>query len=505
MRAAALLACAHAFAPPRRPKLRLHSVRAEPEPSRLAAALKPARGPLDKEIAAVALPAMLSLAVFPVVGMVDTFFVGRMGSALSLAGQGAANAAFNFCFFVLAVVPTLTAPRVARAAARGDDEAVRTTARESLWIAGAVGLCGTIALVGWPRYFLKLVLPANAPALAPAARYLRYRALGYLPALLSSTCFAAFRGLLDTATPLRISLFYNALNAVLDPILIFGCGLGVAGAALATALAESVGCLMYLSQLSKRIGGRKLLPTFWRRPPARATVKALAAGAAAMQVRQIALNAAFGAATRSAQAMDASGVQAAAYSISQQLWLLAGVALFALQSSAAALVPAVLGKGDNDDARAVADRCLGWGLFAGVGLGLVQIACLPLVRCFSPLPEVRAAARTPAFLSALAQPVNGVAFVAEGVLLGLGAFRFLAAQTAVGAAAMMACLSRAKTLSQVIYAIYWFNGIQAVLALVHHIRLSPLARRTPASPSDCAVVSVDGGRPDLVCVVDDEE
>ena len=242
-------------------------------------------------------------------------------------------------------------------------------------------------------------------------------------------------------------------------------------------------------------------------------VKALAAGAAAMQVRQIALNAAFGAATRSAQAMDASGVKAAAYSISQQLWLLAGVALFALQSSAAALVPAALGKGDNDDdnidatnaARAVADRCLGWGLFAGTALGLLQIACLPLVRCFSPLPEVRAAARTPAFLSALAQPVNGVAFVAEGVLLGLGAFRFLAAQTAVGAFAMMLFLSRAETLSQVIYAIYWFNGIQAVLALFHHARLSPLAKRTPASPSDCAVVSVDGGRPDLVCVVDDEE
>ena len=144
--------------------------------------------------------------------------------------------------------------------------------------------------------------------------------------------------------------------------------------------------------------------------------------------------------------------------LSQQLWLLAGVALFALQSSAAALVPAALGKGDtNDDdadatdaARRVADRCMGWGLFAGVGLGLLQIACLPLVRCFSPLPEVRAAARTPAFLSALAQPVNGVAFVAEGVLLGLGAFRFLAAQTAVGALAMMAFLSRAKTLSQVL-------------------------------------------------------
>mgnify|MGYP001250860531 CR=1 FL=1 len=175
----ALLACTAAYAPPRRHNLRLRSVRAveasqplaEPsQPSRLAAALRPTKGPLDADIAAVALPAMLSLVVFPVVGMVDTFFIGRMGSAIALAGQGAANAAFNFCFFVLAVVPTLTAPRVARAAARGDQEAVRATARESLWIAGAVGLCGTLALVGWPRYFLRLVLPQNAPAMAPAAR-----------------------------------------------------------------------------------------------------------------------------------------------------------------------------------------------------------------------------------------------------------------------------------------------------------------------------------------------
>ena len=218
---------------------------------------------------------MLSLALFPVVGMVDTFFVGRMGSALSLAGQGAANAAFNFCFFVLAVVPTLTAPRVARASARGDDEAVRTTARESLWIAGAVGLCGTIALVGWPRYFLKLVLPANAPALAPAARYLRYRALGYLPALLSSTCFAAFRGLLDTATPLRISLFYNALNAVLDPILIFGCGLGVAGAALATLLEAGLGFTADFDKPSGFVGMEPTLAQKADGPPRRRLVQVL--------------------------------------------------------------------------------------------------------------------------------------------------------------------------------------------------------------------------------------
>ena len=57
-----------------------------------------------------------------------------------------------------------------------------------------------------------------------------------------------------------------------------------------------------------------------------------------MQVRQIALNAAFGAATRSAQAMDATGAKADRL-LDQPPWLLAGVALFALQSSAAATLP----------------------------------------------------------------------------------------------------------------------------------------------------------------------
>ena len=61
--------------------------------SRLAEALSPRFSALDGRIAAVAVPAIFSLVVFPLVGMVDTFFVGRMGSALSLAGQGAANAA----------------------------------------------------------------------------------------------------------------------------------------------------------------------------------------------------------------------------------------------------------------------------------------------------------------------------------------------------------------------------------------------------------------------------
>ena len=278
--------------------------------SRLAEALSPRFSALDGRIAAVAVPAIFSLVVFPLVGMVDTFFVGRMGDAISLAGMGARNAAYSAVFFVLAVVPTLTAPKVARAKGRGDDEGLRRAVRDSLWVSGVTGLLGTICLCGFPVQFLEaIVLPQGAPAVQPAVDYLRLRALGFLPALLSSTCFAAYRGLLDTRTPLRISLAYNALNAVLDPLLIFPAGLGVAGAALATAASELAGCLVYLELLSRRVGGPRLARSFWRRAPTKKALAALATGGAAMQARQLALNGAFASAARATQAMDATGVQ----------------------------------------------------------------------------------------------------------------------------------------------------------------------------------------------------
>ena len=50
---------------------------------------------LDKRILGLALPAMLNLAILPLVGAADTFWVGRMGDAQALAGQGAANQVFS--------------------------------------------------------------------------------------------------------------------------------------------------------------------------------------------------------------------------------------------------------------------------------------------------------------------------------------------------------------------------------------------------------------------------
>lgn len=57
---------------------------------------------LDRRIAGIALPSAINLLIFPLVSLVDTYWVGQMGDALALAGQGAANQVFSSIFWVIA-------------------------------------------------------------------------------------------------------------------------------------------------------------------------------------------------------------------------------------------------------------------------------------------------------------------------------------------------------------------------------------------------------------------
>ena len=142
-------------------------------------------------------------------GAVDTFWVGRMGNALALAGQGAANQVFNAFFFVVGFVPKVTVPLVAKAFAAGDAKGAADRTCDSLFVACVVGALGTALLVGAPQLVLRTVIPPDALAAPLATRYLRLRALSIVPAAFSAVAFAAFRGTLDATTPLRVSVASN--------------------------------------------------------------------------------------------------------------------------------------------------------------------------------------------------------------------------------------------------------------------------------------------------------
>lgn len=326
-----------------------------------------------------------------------------------------------------------------------------------------------------------------------AIPYLRLRALGLVPALFASTGFAAYRGLLNTVTPLKVSLTTNILNMILDPLFIFGLGgraggsscvmlsflakgLGPSGAAAATSIAELTSALIYLRLLVRR----KLVR--WSRlfrPPSLNSLLPLIQGGLAMLMRQLILNVAFVSAARRAQILDPTGVSAAAYGITMQIYSLGVVMHLGIQGTAAALVPSARATGGNDAARTVADRIFAWGTLLGIVLACGQYFALPAITpAFSPLLEVRQAVKGPATISSFIHLVNGLVFAGEGTMLGLGLFRDLAVITSVGVAAMVVCLASplGGTLNGVLLSLAAFNLVQGLAVTWHHVRISPLRR-----------------------------
>src|SRR5690625_4295143 len=96
------------------------------------------------------------------------------------------------------------------------------------------------------------VMGATGELVGPTVEYLRIRALAGPALLIITAGLGIFRGWQDTRTPLHVSLLLNLVNLVLDPILIFGVGWGLRGAAVATAIAQWAEAAAFLWLISSR-------------------------------------------------------------------------------------------------------------------------------------------------------------------------------------------------------------------------------------------------------------
>ena len=134
----------------------------------------------------------------------------------------------------------------------GNEDGVQESVCQALFVGVFIALASSALVLAQPNQVLSSVLAEGAPALEYARPYLIIRAFSFVPSLISLVGFSAFRGILDTVTPVKISLFANVFNAVLDPILIFNAGMGVTGAALATLAVKLISCVAYLVLLRRR-------------------------------------------------------------------------------------------------------------------------------------------------------------------------------------------------------------------------------------------------------------
>jgi putative MATE family efflux protein len=376
-----------------------------------------------RDIVALALPATAALAADPLLSLVDTALVGRLGPA-ALAALGIDTAVFTTVFWIFNFLTYGTTAEVARLRGAGRAEDAARYALQALWLALALGVAVTALLVLAAPPILGL-MGAAGDVFAPALAYLRIRAFAAVPLLVVAVGHGAFRGLADTRTPLAVTVAANTVNAVASWALIYPAGLGVAGAAVGTLIAQSGAAIAFLALARRRFP----VPSLRVDP---AAMRAMVRVSRDLFLRTAALLGGLLVATAVAARMGT--VVVAAHQIARELWTMLALVLDGFAIAGQALVGEALGAGAPDRARADAHRLVWWGLGSGVVIGAGYLALAgPLPRVFTADPAVLAEVAVVWPIIALLQPVGGVVFVLDGVLMGAGDFRFLFVSTALAA------------------------------------------------------------------------
>jgi MATE family multidrug resistance protein len=374
---------------------------------------------------------MVSLAAEPLTALVDTAFVARLGPA-PLAALGVATTLLSSVLWVFNFLSIGTQTELARSHGSGEDEEGRRIASLALVLGALLGL--GLAFVGWPLAPAAVrLLGLDESGVAAGAGYLQVRLLGAPAVLMTVAASGALRGRQDMRTPLAIALVVNALNLVLDPLLIFGPGpfprLELAGAAWASTFSQWVGAALALGAVSRRVG--------LTRNQTWSEAGRLFSIGVDLFLRTGALLLFLALATRAANRI---GVEAgAAHQAVRQSWVFTAFLLDAYGVAAQSLVGFFLAAGRRDVARRVAGVACTWGLGTGVLLGLGMVATTgPVMTLLVPM-EARDAFVGAWWVAALFQPLNSLSFVTDGIHWGTSDYRFLrnAVATATGTGAVL--------------------------------------------------------------------
>jgi putative MATE family efflux protein len=368
---------------------------------------------------ALALPAVAALIADPLMGVVDTAVVGRIGAA-ELGGLGLGVAILTSLSWVFNFLVIGTTSTVARAVGRGERDTgarhVATAVRVAL-VAGVV--IGALLLVLAPT--LVRALGSVEELVEPATTYLRMRALGVPLLLLTFVGHGAFRGASDTRTPMAIAIGANVVNAVLTFALVGP--FGIAGVAAATVIAELIAVVAFALRMTK-VG---LAP--WRArdhgvtPPA-GEVRALLVVGRDLFLRTGALLLGYLAISAAAARMGI--VIAAAHQVMLQVLLLSAFALDAIAIAAQATIGTAIGRGDRDEAVALGRTATVLGAVAGVLLTVVLLAASALLpRVMTDDVDVLAVVASAWWILAAIQTLNGIVFALDGVLMGAEDYAYL--------------------------------------------------------------------------------
>jgi MATE family multidrug resistance protein len=362
----------------------------------------------------IAGPAMLTNVTTPLLGVVATAAIGRLGEAALLGGVAMASIAFDCLFWLFGFLRMGTVAFTAQALGAGDALEQRAVLARALIIAGAIGL----AIIALQAPFATVIFDAmggSAEVTAAARQYFFVRAWSAPFALGNYVMLGWLVGLARVRTAMAIQVGLNLVNMAMVVTLVLGLDFGITGAAIAAVTAEVSGFVAGIAVAWRILGGRLGLPPGLLFDRARLT-RMLAVNRDIM-IRTAALISAFVFFT--ARGARAGDVTLAANAVLHNFTLVGAFFLDGIATAAEQICGQAYGARDRDAFAHAVRLVVIWGfafglaattLFAAVGDRIIDV--------MTASPDVREAARRFMWFAAAAPACGVMAFCFDGIYIG---------------------------------------------------------------------------------------
>ncbi|KAH6824169.1 MATE efflux family protein [Perilla frutescens var. hirtella] len=425
---------------------------------------------LGVEIATIALPAAMALTADPIASLIDTAFIGQIGS-VELAAVGVSIALFNqvsriAIFPLVSVTTSFVAEEDTMTGVSQDFKEIKdmenvcsqdsenkmlitqndldekmhnleadsksfeigkteqgkkqiASASSALIIGGILGLIQAAFLISAARPLLSFMgVKSGSLMLHPAEQYLKLRSLGAPAVLLSLAMQGVFRGMKDTKTPLYATVVGDLANIILDPILMFVLKMGVRGAATAHVISQYLISLILIWRLKEQVDLLHPSPKYLQ-------FGRFIKNGLLLLTRVIAVT--FCVTLAASMAARLGSTEMAAFQVCLQVWLATSLLADGLAVAGQAILASAFARKDYGRATATASRVLQLGLALGLVLAVFLGFGLHFgARIFTKDVDVLHLISVGIPFVAATQPINSLAFVFDGVNFGASDFAYSA-------------------------------------------------------------------------------
>ena len=206
----------------------------------------------DRQILKIALPSIVSNITVPLLGLIDVAIVGHMGSAAYIGAVAVGSMIFNLIYWLFGFLRMSTSGLTAQAYGRHDmAEVTRILVRS-----GRIALLTALAIIvlQLPLKWLMFWLMGPTADVVPFATTYFHIVVWGAPAMLGLYSLSGwFIGMQNTRIPMFISIMQNVVNILASLTLVYGFGMKIEGVALGTVIAQYAGLLAAIGLLKRTL------------------------------------------------------------------------------------------------------------------------------------------------------------------------------------------------------------------------------------------------------------